>query len=123
MRPPRRGPIGGQWGPKGGRHGTPGWEGGRWGVDGGPIGINGGPDREALSGERDRWHATITRGQAMAELKISEAGTVQFPMVLHAEEVGWRPLPPSAATLKRGARLDCCSGMSSKERFAASTRG
>ncbi|MXZ98343.1 MAG: hypothetical protein F4076_09145 [Acidimicrobiaceae bacterium] len=38
----------------------------------------------------------------MTELKISEAGTVQFPIVRHAEEVGWGPLSPSAATLKRG---------------------
>ena len=38
----------------------------------------------------------------MTELTISEAETVQFPMVRHAEEVGWGPLSPSAATLKRG---------------------
>ena len=38
----------------------------------------------------------------MTELDISEAGAVQFPMVRHAEEVGWNPLPPSTAMLKRG---------------------
>ena len=38
----------------------------------------------------------------MTEFEITEAGTVQFPMVHHAEEVGWKPLSPSAATRKRG---------------------
>ena len=33
---------------------------------------------------------------------ISEAGTVQFPMVRHAQEVGWTPLGPRAALEKRG---------------------
>ena len=40
--------------------------------------------------------------RAMTELDISEAGAVQFPMVRHAEEIGWKPLPPSTATRKRG---------------------
>ena len=35
-------------------------------------------------------------------LKISEAGTVQFPMVKHAVEIGWTPLPPDVAKQKRG---------------------
>ncbi len=38
----------------------------------------------------------------MSALRITEAGTVQFPMVHHAAEVGWTPIPPAAATAKRG---------------------
>lgn len=38
----------------------------------------------------------------MSMLKISEAGTVQFPMVRHAEEIGWTPLTPEVARAKRG---------------------
>ena len=38
----------------------------------------------------------------MPELKISEAGSVQFPMVAHAAEIGWTPLSPDAARAKRG---------------------
>ena len=32
----------------------------------------------------------------MSVLLISEAGTVQFPMVKHAVEIGWTPLTPVA---------------------------
>jgi len=35
-------------------------------------------------------------------LKISEAGTVQFPMVRHAEEIGWTAVGPEVAKQKRG---------------------
>jgi len=35
-------------------------------------------------------------------LKISEAGTVQFPMVKHAVEIGWTPLTPDDARARRG---------------------
>lgn len=35
-------------------------------------------------------------------VKISEAGTVQFPMVKHAVEIGWTPLTPEVAKQKRG---------------------
>lgn len=35
-------------------------------------------------------------------LKISEAGTVQFPMVKHAVEIGWKPITPEDARAKRG---------------------
>jgi type I restriction enzyme, R subunit len=35
-------------------------------------------------------------------LKISEAGTVQFPMVKHAAEIGWTPIGPDVAKQKRG---------------------
>src|SRR5260370_1530675 len=38
----------------------------------------------------------------MSDLKISEAGTVQFPMVKHAAEIGWTPLNPEIAKQKRG---------------------
>jgi type I restriction enzyme R subunit len=35
-------------------------------------------------------------------LVITEAGTVQFPMVKHAVEIGWTPLTPDAAKIQRG---------------------
>lgn len=38
----------------------------------------------------------------MADLKISEAGSVQFPMVTHAAAIGWTPIPPEVAKQKRG---------------------
>ena len=38
----------------------------------------------------------------MTDLKITEAYTVQFPMVRHAAEIGWTPLPPQEAGEKRG---------------------
>ena len=38
----------------------------------------------------------------MTGLKITEAGSVQFPMVRHAAEIGWTPLPPEVAMHKRG---------------------
>lgn len=38
----------------------------------------------------------------MSGLRISEAGTVQFPMVRHAEEIGWTPVDPWAALSHRG---------------------
>ncbi|HRO36443.1 HsdR family type I site-specific deoxyribonuclease [Thauera sp.] len=38
----------------------------------------------------------------MSTLKISEAGTVQFPMVKHAVEIGWTPITPEDARTKRG---------------------
>ena len=38
----------------------------------------------------------------MTELKITEAGSVQFPMVRHAAEIGWTPLSPSDALALRG---------------------
>ncbi|KQN04854.1 deoxyribonuclease HsdR [Sphingobium sp. Leaf26] len=38
----------------------------------------------------------------MTDLAISEAGSVQFPMVRHAEEIGWTQLTPDAARTKRG---------------------
>jgi type I restriction enzyme R subunit len=41
-------------------------------------------------------------GRGVSTLKISEAGTVQFPMVKHAAEIGWQPLPPVEALFRRG---------------------
>lgn len=38
----------------------------------------------------------------MSTFKISEAGTVQFPMVKHAVEIGWTPITPGDARTKRG---------------------
>ncbi len=38
----------------------------------------------------------------MTDLRISEAASVQFPMVRHAAEVGWMPLTPEEAMHKRG---------------------
>ncbi|MEK0085795.1 type I restriction endonuclease subunit R [Benzoatithermus flavus] len=38
----------------------------------------------------------------MSTLKISEAGTVQFPMVKHAAEIGWTPITPEDARTQRG---------------------
>lgn len=38
----------------------------------------------------------------MSEIRISEAGTVQFPMVTHAAEIGWTPIAPEVAKRKRG---------------------
>ncbi|WP_339036207.1 HsdR family type I site-specific deoxyribonuclease [Bradyrhizobium symbiodeficiens] len=35
-------------------------------------------------------------------LKISEAETVQFPMLKHAAEIGWTPIGPDVAKQKRG---------------------
>ncbi|MCP8325170.1 hypothetical protein [Xylella fastidiosa] len=37
----------------------------------------------------------------MSTLKISEAGTVQFPMVKHAVEIGWTSITPGDARTKR----------------------
>lgn len=38
----------------------------------------------------------------MSTLKISEAGTVQFPMVKHAVEIGWASITPEEARTNRG---------------------
>ena len=38
----------------------------------------------------------------MNDFRISEAASVQFPMVRHAAEIGWTPLPPEVAVHKRG---------------------
>ena len=38
----------------------------------------------------------------MTTLHITEAGSVQFPMVRHAQGIGWTPISPQAARQKRG---------------------
>ena len=40
----------------------------------------------------------------MTEGRITEAGAAQFPMVRHAEEVGWTPLTPEATLELRGGQ-------------------
>ena len=42
----------------------------------------------------------------MTDLKITEAGTAQFPMVRHAAEIGWTPLAPQEALALRGGTSD-----------------
>jgi type I restriction enzyme R subunit len=51
----------------------------------------------------------------MSQLSISEAGTVQFPMVKHAVEIGWTPISPDEARQKRGGD----SGMLFRDELAA----
>ncbi len=41
----------------------------------------------------------------MPPLNMTEARTVQFPMVRHAVEIEWVSLDPQDATLKRGGRV------------------
>ena len=48
-------------------------------------------------------------------LSITEAGTVQFPMVKHAVEIGWAPLTPEEAKAKRGGE----AGMLLRDELAA----
>lgn len=38
----------------------------------------------------------------MSDLSISEGDSVQFPMVVHADEIGWTPLTPDEAKRRRG---------------------
>ena len=38
----------------------------------------------------------------MTELNVTEAGSVQFPMVHHAAEIGWTPVSPQDALAMRG---------------------
>ncbi len=38
----------------------------------------------------------------MTSLRINEAITVQFPMIKHADEIGWKPISPEDARAKRG---------------------
>lgn len=42
----------------------------------------------------------------MTDLNITEASTVQFPMVRHATKIGWTLLSPQEALLKRGGEAD-----------------
>ena len=48
-------------------------------------------------------HPELSSGiSEMNVLNITEAATVQMPMVRHAEEVGWVPVPPQEALVLRG---------------------
>ena len=38
----------------------------------------------------------------MTDLQITESPAVQFPMVRHAETIGWIPVPPDISLQKRG---------------------
>ena len=42
----------------------------------------------------------------MTDINITEAGTVQFPMVRHAAEIGWTPLSPQEALRNRGDKTN-----------------
>ena len=44
-----------------------------------------------------------SQDRTMTNLSITEAGSVQFPMVRHAAEVGWTPISPRAALALRGS--------------------
>ena len=37
-------------------------------------------------------------------LRISETASVQFPMVVHAAEIGWTPVPPEDTMAKRSGK-------------------
>ena len=54
----------------------------------------------------------------MSDLSISEASTVQFPMVEHAAEIGWTPLTPEEAKARRGGE----DAMLFREDFRAKLR-
>ena len=42
----------------------------------------------------------------MNDLRITEAETVQFPMVRHATEIGWIPISPQDALALRGSEAE-----------------
>lgn len=54
----------------------------------------------------------------MTAMKISEAGSVQLPMVKHAVEIGWTPLAPDIAKQKRGGE----AGMLLRDELEAKLR-
>jgi len=54
----------------------------------------------------------------VSDLSISEGGSVQFPMVRHASEIGWVALAPEAAREKRGGD----AGMLFRDDLAAKLR-
>ncbi len=55
----------------------------------------------------------------MADFRINEAGSVQFPMVCHATEIGWTPIPPEVAKQKRGGEAGMLFGDELTERLRA----
>ena len=42
----------------------------------------------------------------MNDIRITEAETVQFPMVRHATEIGWTPISPQDALALRGSEAE-----------------
>jgi len=50
----------------------------------------------------------------MSELKINEAGSVQFPLVAHAAAIGWTAISIEIAKQKRGGQTACCSATSGR---------
>ena len=42
----------------------------------------------------------------MTELNLTEADTVQWPIVRHAAEIGWTAIPPKIAKHKRGGEAE-----------------
>ena len=55
----------------------------------------------------------------MTALRISEAISVQFPMVRHAAEIGWTPIPPEVAKQKRGGEAGMLLRDELEEKLAA----
>jgi type I restriction enzyme, R subunit len=55
----------------------------------------------------------------VTDLKISEAGTVQFPMVRHAVEIGWTPLTSELALERRGGNAGMLFGDELAAKLAA----
>ena len=68
----------------------------RTGAKGVLRGAKGSYLRTHRAGTREAQRMDVT------DLKITEAETIQFPMVRHAEEIGWTPLPPRMAVQLRG---------------------
>ena len=56
-------------------------------------------------------------------LTISEAGTVQFPMVKHAVEIGWKAVAPEVARTWRGGEAGTFFREVLEAKLASSTRG
>ena len=59
----------------------------------------------------------------MTTLNITEAGSVQFPMVRHAAEIGWTPIPPQDALRQRGGEAGMLFRTELEGRSRASTPG
>jgi len=59
----------------------------------------------------------------MSEISISEAGTVQFPMVNHAVGIGWTPITPEVAKQKRGGEAGMMLRDELEAALASSIRG
>lgn len=55
----------------------------------------------------------------MTDLRISEAGSVQFPVICHAAEIGWTLIPPEVAKQKRGGEAGMIFGDELADRLRA----